>query len=182
MTGNVFLAADLSDGERHGLAMLLSEAGLGPMVPGKRTRPNNWHITLRFIGEAADHEVERLAERTEAVLDAEPCRVWLTTLGGFPKPSKASVLFLDVDDSSTMLDRIAANCEEAAVEAGFDSEDRPFKPHLTLSRIRPPVDIGLMTASFESLRFPIDIPTVTMFRSERDSDGLKYVPLYRFEL
>ena len=128
MTGNIFLAVDLSVEERHGLSAVLSDAGLGRIVSGKRTRPENWHITLRFIGEAEDHQIDRLAERTDALLDAEPATIHLTAVGGFPKLSKASVLFLAVEDESGTLDVIAADCEEAAIEAGFEPGGRPFSP------------------------------------------------------
>ena len=182
MTGNIFLAVDLSVEERHGLSAVLSDAGLGRIVSGKRTRPENWHITLRFIGEAEDHQIDRLAERTDALLDAEPATIHLTAVGGFPKLSKASVLFLAVEDESGTLDVIAADCEEAAIEAGFEPGGRPFRPHLTLSRIRPPRDIRALESSFEGIRFPVKISAVTMFRSESRKDGLAYRSLHRFEL
>ncbi len=182
MTGNVFLAVDLSDEERHGLAAILADADLSRIVPGKRTRPKNWHITVRFIGEAEEHQIDRLAERTEALLDAEPGVIHLTAVGGFPKLSKASVLFLAVEDEPHTLDVIAADCEEAATEAGFEPDSRPFRPHLTLSRIRPPRDIRPLESSFDEIRFPVKVSAVTMFRSESSKDGLRYRPLPRFEL
>jgi 2'-5' RNA ligase len=182
MSGNVFLAVDLSDEERHGLAAVLTDADLSRVVPGKRTRPENWHITLRFIGDAEEHQTDRLAERIEALLDAEPGVIHLTAIGGFPKLSKASVLFLGVEDDYDILDLVAANCEEATMEAGFEAEDRPFHPHLTVSRIRPPKDLRILESSFDEIRFPIKVAAVTMFRSESSRDGLRYRPLYRFAL
>ena len=180
--GNVFLAVDPSDEERHALAAALSETDLVRVLPGKRTRPPTWHITVRFIGEASDVQVERLAERVEALLDIDPFRVAISGLGAFPRPSKASIVFAAVADPVGGLGEIAVMCDEAAVDVGFEPEGRPFVPHLTLSRVRPVRDVSAIVAGFDEVRIPVDVSAVTMFRTRRTKQGPVHDLLHRFEL
>ncbi len=180
--GNVFLAIDPSDEERHAIASALSDTDLVRVLPGKRTRPQAWHITVRFVGEASDIQVERLAERVEALLDIDRFRVWVSGLGAFPRPSKASVVYAAIDDPVGALGDIAMVCDEAAVDVGFEPESRPFVPHLTLSRVRPVRDVSAIVVGFDEVRIPVDVGCVTMFRTRSTKDGPVHEPLHRFAL
>lgn len=180
--GNVFLGVGLSDEERHALAATLTEADLSRLVPGKRTRPPNWHITIRFVGQATPSGVDRLAERTEALVDAKRGRVWLAGLGAFPSFTKASVLYVAIDDPMGLLDELAATAEEAATDVGFEPEGRPFVPHLTLSRVRPVRDLSSISAALDDVRIPIRVEALTLFRTEPTREGPVYMPIHRFPL
>lgn len=180
--GNVFLGVGLSDEERHGLAAALTEADLSRVIPGKRTRPGNWHITVRFIGPATETQTDMLAERVEALLDAESGSVWVSGLGAFPRFEKASVLYAAVDDPSGRLDDLATVAEEAATDVGFESEGRPYVPHLTLSRVRPVRDLSSISSALDDFRVRVLVDSVTMFRSETSRDGPVYRTLHRFDL
>jgi RNA 2',3'-cyclic 3'-phosphodiesterase len=181
-SANVFLGVGLSDEERHALAAALTGADLARLIPGKRTRPSNWHITVRFVGPATDSQIDRLAERIEALLDSEPGKVWLSGLGAFPRFSKASVLHVAVDDPNGVLDELAAAGEEAATDVGFEPESRPYVPHLTLSRIRPVRDLSSIADVFDGPRIPISVDAVILFQTRSTTDGPDYVPLHRFPL
>jgi len=185
VSGNVFLAVDLTDTSRHALASTLSESGAAVRIPGRRTRPNNWHITLRFLGEATEVETDRLAERTESLLKLfAPGRgaVSVDGLGAFPRPAKATVLFASIADRSGLLAALAGICDEAATDVGFEPEGRPFVPHLTLSRIRPPRDLRSLVDRLELVPVKIDVTAVTMFETAETPNGITYVPLHVHEL
>ena len=180
--GNIFLAVALADEERHALAAALTQADLARLIPGKRTKPSNWHITVRFVGPATDTQLDMLAERTEALLDSEPGRVWLSGLGAFPHFSKASVLYAAVDDPNGVLGELAATGEMAATDVGFEPEGRPYVPHMTLSRVRPVRDLSSIEDAFDEARIPISVETVTLFQTRSTTDGPEYVPVHRFPL
>jgi 2'-5' RNA ligase len=182
MTGNVFLGVSLSDAERHGLAAALTDTDLSRIIPGKRTRPGNWHITVRFIGPASELQIDRLAERVESLLECEGGRVWVTGLGAFPKFSKASVLYAAVDDPTGILDELAITAEEAATDVGFEPEGRPYIPHLTLSRVRPVRDVSPISAALDDVRVPVTVGTLTMFQTVQTRDGPEYQALHDFRL
>lgn len=117
-------------------------------IPGRPVPPGNWHLTLRFIGEVEATGYERwLAELDESAW-VPPFRVRLGGLDAFPRRAKATVLWVGAHSDS--LAGLAATVDEAAANAGLGNEERPFRPHLTISRVRPPADVrGLVEQAGE---------------------------------
>lgn len=177
MIDHAFLAIDLSNDERHALSAALAEAGIGSPIPGRRPPPKNWHVTLRFLGECSDSEAERIMHRLSETVDTTPGKVWCSGLGAFPRASHAGVVFAAVDDPSGLLEYLAAVCEEAVVDVGFAPEERPFTPHLTISRLRPARDLRKLFDSFSEFRVPIAVRDITFLRTRRTPTGLTYEPI-----
>lgn len=182
MSGNAFLAVDLSDDERHMLSAALSAAGPGHPIPGKRPPEGNWHITLRFIGECSDSNADRIAHEVARDLSSPPGRVFLSGLGAFPRASKASVMYIAIDDHEKLLGRLSAVCEAAVRHVGLDPEERPFVPHLTISRLRPSVDVRRLIDAFTVFRVPIAVDAITIFRSVVSRSGATYDALHTIDL
>lgn len=120
------------------VALALSD-GLEPLpIPGRRVPPPNWHITLRFVGRVGQVTYDRWLAALDQI-EAEPFKVRLEGLGGFPQSRSATVVWAGV--VAPGLDHLAAMVEEATQSAGIAAEERPFRPHLTLARVRPPADV-----------------------------------------
>jgi 2'-5' RNA ligase len=64
----------------------------------------------------------------------------------------------------------------------MDPEERRYTPHLTLSRLRPPMDLRRLIDSFAPFRVPITVDAVTLFRSSRTRSGITYTPLHTITL
>lgn len=107
-------------------------------IPGKPVPPPNWHVTLRFVGRVDDVTYDRWLGALDQVT-SRPVRIGLRGLGAFPHPPRATVLWAGVDAPG--IDDLAGVVEEATQIAGLPAEERPFRPHLTLARIRPPEDV-----------------------------------------
>jgi 2'-5' RNA ligase len=182
MSGHAFLAVDLSDDERHALSAALADTSPGKPIPGRRPRVRNWHITLRFIGDCSDVDADRVAYELERDLFVTPGRVFISGLATFPRPSRATVLFASIDDPEDLLTCLASVCETAARGVGMDPEERHYTPHLTLSRLRPPMDLRHLIDSFSPFRIPIRVDAVTLFRSSRTRSGITYTPLHTLTL
>jgi len=170
VSSHAFLAVDLSSEERHSLSRALSDANSGRPIPGRRPPTENWHVTLRFLGECGDHQTDLMMHSLSESISASPSRVWCDGLNAFPRPSRAGVVFVGVDDPTGILDHLAAVCEEAAIDAGFEPEDRPYVPHLTLSRLRPALDVRALFAAFGEFRVPITVQAITLLRT----NGARY--------
>lgn len=171
----LFLAVAL-DGETRSLvtAHLGSHAA---DLPGRPVPPNNWHLTLRFLGWTTDVQRDRvLAALDEADLGGS-FRIRLGGLGAFPKPRRATVLWIGVDAGVEPLTRLAEVCEDAAQGAGFKSEDRPYHAHLTVSRVRPPVDVGSLVDAVPPLDLPMGVNEITLFQSHLRRGGAIYEPV-----
>lgn len=182
MSDHAFLAVDLTADERHALAGALSEASPGRPIPGRRPPPENWHVTLRFLGECSEAQAQQIMYRLSESVDASPERVWCVGLGAFPKVSSAGVVYGVLEDPSGLLPYLSAVCDEAAVDAGLAPEERPFIPHITLSRLRPPVDVRSFFAVYGDFRIPIDVTAITLMRTHRTRDGIRYTSVDRLTL
>lgn len=174
MSANAFVAVDLDDADRHALAAALTEASPGPPLPGKRTPPENWHITLRFLGAVDDLVIERLSHALESSIDSGPGRVTCTGLGAFPRPAKASVAYATIEDHEGLLRALAATCEDACRDIGLEPDDRPFVPHLTLARLRPPADLRRRFEAFGEYRVHIPVDRVSVMRTVPRRGGVEY--------
>jgi 2'-5' RNA ligase len=136
--------------------------------------PDNWHLTLRFLGSTDDLQRDRVLEFLDEHLIIEPFTLGFAGLGAFPKPSRAAVLWLGIGRGSDQLTAAATICEEAAVSAGFEQEDRPFHPHLTLSRIRPPVGVDGIVEQVGTFPLKMEVDRVTLHRSHLGGEGATY--------
>lgn len=174
MTANAFVAVDLDDADRHALAAALTEASPGPPLPGRRTPPENWHITLRFLGPVDDTVLEVLTHSLDSSIESGVGRVTCTGLGAFPRPSKASVAFAAIEDDGGLLRALAASCEDACRDIGLGAEERPFVPHLTLARIRPPVDLRRRLEAFGDFRVRIPVERVSVMSTVPRRGGVEY--------
>ncbi len=172
MSERLFLAVALSDEVRHGLAAFLTDQTM--RLPGRPAPPDNWHLTLRFLGESKPVQRDRVLEFLDDHLIVEPFTLGFDALGAFPKRSRATVLWLGIDRGSTDAAAVAGICEAAAVSAGFEPEDRPFHPHLTLSRIRPPQDLNGLISRVPRFPLTMTVDRVTLYRSDIGRGGARY--------
>ena len=174
MTDRTFLAVALDDEVRHGLVAFLGENIATGSFPGKAVRPENWHVTLRFLGETTPTQLERVVAFLDEHRVVSPFSVGFAGLGAFPKASRATVLWLGIDRGAEEATQVAAVCERAAVTAGFEPEDRPFHPHLTLARVRPQQDVTVLVDRVP--RFPLTqrVEVVTVYRSRLGPAGATY--------
>lgn len=179
--GRLFLAVDLSSNARHALAARL-EATIQGRLPGKVVPPPNWHVTLRFLGDVDQVGRDRLLMELAGADLGSIFELTLDRLGAFPKEKRASVLWAGGAGGEARLDGLAGVVEESAEAAGFKAEERPFHPHVTLSRIRPPQDVTRLIADTGDLRVRTRVDAVTLFRSHLARGGAHYETLERFEL
>jgi 2'-5' RNA ligase len=103
-------------------------------------------------------------------------------LGAFPHPRRATVLWLGVSTGVDRLGELAADCEDAAQAIGYEPESRPYRPHLTLSRIRPDQDLRPLV---DGLAFPavsFTARSIALFRSMLGRGGARYEVVENFPL
>lgn len=152
--------------------------GLG--IPGKVAPPENWHITLRFLGTIDGVTHDRFVAGMSSVEDEEAFRIRLTGFGAFPRARKASVVWAGVGDGNEGLGRLNQIAEEAAQSAGLKPEERPYHPHLTFSRVRPPADASHLLE--ESLDLTWRCDRVIVYQSRLGGGPARYEPLETFSL
>jgi 2'-5' RNA ligase len=178
----LFLAVDLPGDARERLAAHLRDALGGRALPGRAVAPASWHLTLRFLG---DTPPAQRADVGRAMAESDPGDSFTLGFGGlgaFPRPARATVLWLGVEEGAERLGTLAAVAEEAARRAGFAAEERPFSAHLTLARIRPAQDVRPLLERVPSFRERIRVDAVVLFRSHLGPGGARYEAVERFPL
>jgi RNA 2',3'-cyclic 3'-phosphodiesterase len=163
------------------VAVIQTAQGLLPRTPGLRLMSKEQvHLTLAFIGEVGRDK----REAAEAVVrGVSPDSGGAVRSAGFlllPSARRPRVVALALDDRRGVLTRlfeqVMGNLEAAHV---MRREERPFRAHLTIARLREPT--GIQPKS-ECPEFEYRVESVCLFRSELSREGATYEVLARTEL
>lgn len=120
-------------------ALRTTTAGLRELAPSLRwTRPQQWHLTLAFLGEVGDEVVDELTRRLNRA--AARCPPLSLSLGGGGRFGNR-VLWTGVQGDRDRLRRLAGSAAAAARRCRLRVEDRPYRPHLTLARAAGEADL-----------------------------------------
>ena len=149
-------------------------------LPGRPVPPEKFHVTLRFVGPADQVGQERIMAALDASDLGPPFRYRIGGLGAFPRPRKATVAWAGLEGDEGRLSVLASVVDEAVASAGFGHEERPFRAHLTLARIRPPSDLRAIVAAPAGI--PARATEVVFYRSSTEGPRTTYHPLERFSL
>jgi RNA 2',3'-cyclic 3'-phosphodiesterase len=95
------------------------------------------HYTLKFLGEVDASTLGACSQAArEAIQLASPFQLDLEGIGAFPSAKAPKVIWLGASAGSRILETLAARLDQQLSKAGFEQERRPFRPHLTLARIK----------------------------------------------
>ena len=165
----LFIGVPLTDDARRAIAKALPGK-----LPGKSVPTENWHFTLRFLGSTDAPTRDRIVEVLRAATCGAPFTIRFSELGAFPRPNRARVLWLGIDEGADRMIQLAAIAEAAARIAGFEAENRPFKPHLTLSRIDPPASVAGLISSKPRFGARSTVDSVILYRSRLGGGPARY--------
>jgi len=120
----------------HGALGELLEGWRSTDWPVKWVRQDGLHLTLKFLGSVETARVGSIRDAlAAAVLGTPALSFTLTEVGAFPTVSRARILFAGLE-SEAPLELLVHRIERACAELGFPVEGRPFRPHVTLGRVR----------------------------------------------
>lgn len=98
------------------------------------TRPDQLHLTLRFLGDVAEEKIERVASHL-ATVRVEPFLLPVEGLGAFPPKAPPRTLWIGVGRGHPHLHQLRQRVDDALLAAGLLELDlRTFQPHVTLAR------------------------------------------------
>lgn len=180
-TERLFLAVDLTADARAALQRHLA-AAVPKGLPGRVVPPESWHLTLRFLGDTPAERRGALAGELGRAPLGPPFTVSVARLGAFPRPGRASVLWIGVDAGALQLGALAGTCEHAARRAGYAAEEKPFTAHLTLSRLRAPQDLAPLLQRVAPADIRFEVRELTLFRSRLGGGPARYEPVARWPL
>ena len=121
------------------------------LVPNvKWVAPDNLHVTLKFLGGITDKRVASVkAALDELACEFEAFDMTVAGLGVFPNPRRPRVIWVGIENGREQLVALAKAIEDRLVKAGFEKEDKPFKSHITIGRVREGKPVGDLTDAVE---------------------------------
>jgi 2'-5' RNA ligase len=187
----------VTDGRRTFLALDFDERFLDTMAAtGERLRGHRalsrarWvarpvmHATLRFFGDLDEARIASLASALPSIVAGVDTgvRVRATSLDAFPRPRRAHVLVVALaDEPAGTLAELARRADVEAVALGLAADERAFRAHLTLARLKTPADVRDVVRD-TTLDASGAVTAVTLYASELGPNGPTYTPLARAPL
>lgn len=146
-----------------------------------------FHITLKFLGEIDPAQVASVSAcMIEAAEGCRPFTITLAGVGVFPHESRPRVLWVGIQDDSGQLVRLQRTLDAKLAEIGFQPEDRPFTPHLTLARLKRVVRRGEFLACVnrhrETTIGAVQVEHLDLLESQLHPAGARYLTVRTVEL
>ena len=180
-----FIAIELPADVRRRVAQHI--ACLRHELPGVRAswgREDNLHLTLKFLGNVPVADIPKVSDAvTSATKSVSSFELTFSSCGTFPPQGRPGVLWICAQASGLPI--LHAAIENGLAEVGFPRESRPFRPHLTIARLRQSQGARQLAELHKSRGFgPIgfDVSEVVVFKSELLKDGSKHTAISRHEL
>ena len=157
---------------------------------GRALKPVNdeaLHVTLKFLGDTDPALVPRIHEEVVAATAGQGAfEMWVAGVGCFPNTDRPRVVWAGLQGAEALV-TIAAELERRLEPLGFAPEGRPFRPHLTLARVRdgarPPRELADLLAEHAEAEFgTARVESVVLYQSELRPQGPVYTALATAEL
>ena len=150
-------------------------------------RPEGIHLTLKFLGPVEARRIEGLSEAVGAAAGGiGPFTLLVKGIGVFPTPKAPRVVWLGLEGETDRLAGLYERVESACVALGFKPENRPFKPHLTLGRVKSPGGRGALMRAVSGMENTelggIPVGAVSVMRSDLKPTGAVYTEMRRIAL
>ena len=162
-------------------------APLRHAAPGERwVEPDRLHATVRFLGEVDAAFIDRLAAAlAPAAARYDPIPLAIATVGAFPTWKRARVIWAGVG-YDPKLELLHHDVELACNGLGLEVEGRPFRPHVTLARLREPggdtARAIFRAARGRPLRYDMTLDSIDLMQSTVVGAGRQYTRLHAIPL
>ncbi|MCX8206072.1 MAG: RNA 2',3'-cyclic phosphodiesterase [Candidatus Micrarchaeota archaeon] len=166
-----FIAADVSEDTRNWIAATAAKA----MPPGFRpVAPKNMHITLKFLGEISEKELEVCRLALDGCAVGGPISLRLHGGGAFNSVGRARVVYVSCE--SPELEKIASCIGKFTQGIG---DERKFKGHLTVARAsNVPSDASALVRALDSVDRTEAVKSVRIYESILTPNGPEYKVIY----
>lgn len=149
-------------------------------VTGKWVEEWNLHFTYHFLGNVSVEVIPEILKELEPILKEYSYELTLHGLGCFPSLNSPRVLYVNIKESEKLLKQIHTSCSEVLTKLNFEIEQREYKPHLTLLRIKS-FKLNFFRKSFkkyENFDFGVvEEFKVELIESRLTSEGPIYEPI-----
>jgi len=182
----LFVAVDVGDAVRREVTRVVTTL-TGRLEAAKTPPKVTWvkpaalHVTIRFLGEVEEREVERLLDLLAPPIAMTPFELEWRGVGTFPSNKHPRALWLGVINGAAPLAQLEAEISHRlAGEQAVELADRAFLPHLTIGRVKMAgegVDWPKLLQAVEVKHARSVVDRVTLYRSDLSQRGPNYTGL-----
>ncbi|MFN8383260.1 MAG: RNA 2',3'-cyclic phosphodiesterase [Anaerolineales bacterium] len=145
----------------------------------------NMHLTLKFLGTISASHLEFLKQLiTQTVESHAPFDMQINGIGSFPNSKQARILWAGIH-APAELSSLQKSLEAGTTRLGYEAEERPFSPHLTLGRVRQNIDqtgMQKIRTTLASIQLgnigSARVDSIHLYKSELHSNGSVYTKLF----
>jgi 2'-5' RNA ligase len=180
-----FIALDISDQIRRNFGDIIDRLKKHD-ADVKWVHVDNMHLTLKFFGKTPENVLPKIQEYLfNVVLSYNPFYIRIYDIGVFPNRKYPRVIWIGVEESD-ILKRLHIDIENTMGSLGFKKEQRSFKPHLTLGRVRSQKGIMHLVHDLDTFKDKdfgnIHVKKIKLMKSELKPQGAIYSCLYEIPL
>ena len=148
----------------------------------KWVEPENIHLTLKFLGDVHTEDLETIKDALrESVIGHSRISISAKGLGVFPGINRPRVVWVGINGEVDKLRRLQQALEDTLEMMGFPREERPFRGHLTLARIKGDIRSEKLVealARYKDIESePFIAERIVLFKSELMPGGAVYTEL-----
>ena len=154
------------------------------LPPASWPRPESIHLTFAFLGETSAGRVSAIASALDSVAGAAiPIRA--AGIGVFPDERRPRVAWIGLEPAAPVV-ALAGTIREALTAAGASFDPKPFRPHLTIARVKAPwraSDFATLRDAFRDWKSPeASIDRIVLYSSRLSPHGAVHSELHAVSL
>jgi 2'-5' RNA ligase len=148
-----FLAFPISGALKERLECILDDLkATGADV--KWVKPDHIHLTIKFLGELEENRVESVMSLLkERCREFVPIKSYLIGIGAFPDLQHPKIVWAGLDDPKQEIQGIVEVLRGDMVKLKIAQDEHPFKPHLTLGRVRSSANLKDLVQRIRQITF-----------------------------
>ena len=145
------------------------------------TKQGNFHLTLKFLGDVKTEAVDAISKTVQNVANTQkPFSIELGGIGAFPTLARPRVIWTGIKHGASTVSSLAKAVNRELKHLGFPTDNR-FHPHLTLGRLRTPVNLKPLKSvldKYDTIDGAIvNVNEIIVMQSQLHPNGAIYTPL-----
>lgn len=182
MTHRLFIAINPPQNLKDKLSrLILGLKERNANLPIKWVEPQALHLTLHFLGDIADNQIDSIIKVTDEVVSHyTSSEIKLDGLSAFPNLKNPRIIFLDCEEIKNNVIQIQKKLGENLSKAGFAIDNRPWQKHITLGRVKDNCQLSLPRVTISEGDFTVK--SIELMESELLLQGPKYIIVKSFDL
>jgi len=176
-----FIAIDLPDEVKEELSKVQKE--INKNAKFKFVEPQNLHLTLKFLGEISDYNLNQIKEALKQI-KFRKIKARLNDIGVFPSPNYVRVVWIGLEPSEKIKE-LHKKIDEALSDINIEKKDKRFESHVTLARVKFILDKKAFAEKLQKVRvkqLDFNIDSFKLKKSTLTKTGPIYEDILVFKL